>query len=185
VQPDRDRNWRGWLFRTAQREAWRLNALDRRERECVDFSGKVQEAPDPADHHEQRLEFQAALEELRKLPPRLQQVVLVNSQVYKQADVAEIHGVSRPRVAQLLVEAALKVAALNEERRAAERPVAVPRAARLRELEQDPPPWLAGQSARCRNARSPRPASCWPGGARRWRSTTTGEWPAIKTHSCL
>src|SRR4051794_32656947 len=23
-QPDRDRNWRGWLFRTAQREAWRL-----------------------------------------------------------------------------------------------------------------------------------------------------------------
>src|SRR5919202_6485508 len=24
-QPDRDRNWRGWLFRVAQREAWALN----------------------------------------------------------------------------------------------------------------------------------------------------------------
>jgi DNA-directed RNA polymerase specialized sigma24 family protein len=24
-QPDRDQNWRGWLFRTAQREAWRLS----------------------------------------------------------------------------------------------------------------------------------------------------------------
>ena len=143
LQPDRDRNWQGWLFRTAQREAWRLNASDWREREYVDCNGKVQEAPDPADHHEQRLEFHAALEELRKLPPRLQQVVLVNSQVHKQADVAEILGVSRPRVAQLLVEAALKVAALNEERHAAERPVAVPRAARLRELEQDPPSWLA------------------------------------------
>jgi DNA-directed RNA polymerase specialized sigma24 family protein len=25
-QPDRDRHWRGWLVRTAQREAWRLTA---------------------------------------------------------------------------------------------------------------------------------------------------------------
>src|SRR3954447_25244838 len=24
-QPDRDRNWQGWLFRTAQRQAWALN----------------------------------------------------------------------------------------------------------------------------------------------------------------
>src|SRR3954447_24884187 len=23
-QPDRDRNWQGWMFKTAQREAWRL-----------------------------------------------------------------------------------------------------------------------------------------------------------------
>src|SRR3954452_21783792 len=23
-QPDRDRNWKGWLFRTAQRQAWHL-----------------------------------------------------------------------------------------------------------------------------------------------------------------
>src|SRR4051812_4461475 len=24
-QPDRDRNWKGWLFRVAQRESWRLD----------------------------------------------------------------------------------------------------------------------------------------------------------------
>jgi DNA-directed RNA polymerase specialized sigma24 family protein len=29
-QPDRTRNWKGWLFRTAQHEAWRL---DRQQRE--------------------------------------------------------------------------------------------------------------------------------------------------------
>ena len=32
-QPDRERGrWRGWLFRVAQREAWRLTALDWKER---------------------------------------------------------------------------------------------------------------------------------------------------------
>ena len=30
-QPDRDRNWRAWLYRTAQREAWRLTAVRRSE----------------------------------------------------------------------------------------------------------------------------------------------------------
>ena len=30
-QPDRDRNWKGWLYRTAQRETWRLNAERRGE----------------------------------------------------------------------------------------------------------------------------------------------------------
>ena len=32
-QPDRDQNWRGWLYRVAQRDAWRLNALDWKERD--------------------------------------------------------------------------------------------------------------------------------------------------------
>jgi hypothetical protein len=42
----------------------------------------------------------------------------------------------------LLVNAGLRVAQLNEERHEDERPVASPRAARLRELEDDPPKWL-------------------------------------------
>src|SRR4051794_33272717 len=28
-QPDRERNWRGWLFRTAQRQAWLLEGQPR------------------------------------------------------------------------------------------------------------------------------------------------------------
>jgi len=138
IQPDRERNWRGWLVRTAQREAWRLTAAERSH--VPDY--EAPEFPDPADRYEQRLEFQAALQQLQLLPPRLQQVVLVNSQVWKQAEAAEILGVSRQRVAQLLVEAALEVAALNEKRHAEQRPVASPRSARLRELETRPPAWL-------------------------------------------
>ena len=34
-QPDREQSWRGWLFRVAQREAWRLNALEWQERDFV------------------------------------------------------------------------------------------------------------------------------------------------------
>src|ERR1700754_2589559 len=62
------------------------------------------------------VDFEAALEELQKLPIRVQQVVLANSQVWRRQDVADILGISRQRVAQVLVEAAIEVAALNERR---------------------------------------------------------------------
>ena len=39
VQPNRHENWRGWLFRTAQREAWRLSALEWKERETQGAGG--------------------------------------------------------------------------------------------------------------------------------------------------
>src|SRR5690349_9706757 len=46
--------WKGWLFRTAQREAWRLNALRRRDaRIVVDLEerrpGQAREPADPRD----------------------------------------------------------------------------------------------------------------------------------------
>src|SRR3954471_22466997 len=31
-QPDRDRNWHGWMFRAAQHEAWRLESQAREDR---------------------------------------------------------------------------------------------------------------------------------------------------------
>jgi hypothetical protein len=81
-QPDRESgSWRGWLYRTAQHEAWRLNALEWKERSVADSSGEPLEPPDLRDRYEERLEFQAALQELRKLPPQLQQAVLIRSQV--------------------------------------------------------------------------------------------------------
>jgi hypothetical protein len=100
------------------------------------------EPADPRDRYEERLEFQAALQELRKLPPQMQEVVMIRSQVSRQADVAEVMGVSRQRVATLLVNAVMMVSELNEERHDQDRPVASPRAARLRELEDAPPEWL-------------------------------------------
>jgi hypothetical protein len=67
------------LFRTAQREAWKLNArrsaplysLRDEERDV----GAGTELADPRERMEEQLEFEAALQELRKLPERLQAVV--------------------------------------------------------------------------------------------------------------
>jgi hypothetical protein len=72
------------------------------------------------------LEFRAAIDELKKLPPLLQEVVVMSSQVRRQQDVADLMGLSRQRVAFLLVQAAQRVAQLNEERHEDERPVASP-----------------------------------------------------------
>lgn len=126
----------------ARREAWRQNALEIKEREAVRGEDLPMDAVDPRDRHGEALEFRAAIDELKKLPPLLQEVVVMNSQVHRQQDVADLMGLSRQRVAYLLVQAAQRVAQLNEERHDAERPVASPRAARLRELEEDPPEWL-------------------------------------------
>ena len=84
----------------------------------------------------------AALQELRKLPPALQRVVLIGSQVWK-GEVAEVLGIERDQVDGLLRDAAIQLAEVNEHRHDRDRPVASPRAARLRELEDDPPEWLS------------------------------------------
>src|SRR5215218_7119507 len=74
-QPDRNREWRAWLFRTAQREAWQL---DRRRYETRSLDAEHESpgagAPEPADHidrYRQRDELEAAVEVLGQLPPRL------------------------------------------------------------------------------------------------------------------
>jgi DNA-directed RNA polymerase specialized sigma subunit len=51
---------------------------------------------------EQRLEFQAALQQLRALPERLQAVVFMRSQSSTHQQIAEVLGISKPRVGQLL-----------------------------------------------------------------------------------
>ena len=151
-QPDRERNWQGWLFRTAQREAWRLNARHRTERpmlnDTVSFGVDPDSVPaDPRDRYEERLDFLAALEELAScrcacgrrplpLPGR------------GRRDVAEVLGISRQRVAFLLHHVTAAMRDITERRIEAERPVASPRAARLRELEDNPPPWLVSEIGR-------------------------------------
>ena len=64
-QPDRDRSWKGWLVTVARREAWRLNALDLREREAVRGEDLPVEPIDPRDRHAEILEFRAAIDELK------------------------------------------------------------------------------------------------------------------------
>jgi RNA polymerase sigma factor (sigma-70 family) len=147
-QPDRDQAWKGWLYRTAQREAWRLNAAQSRaELHIVTDShagkpGLTPEPPDPRDRLDERLEFLAALEELRHLPYNLRRVVLLRSQVTRHREVAEVLGITTGRVAQLMQDVGVRLQQRAELRVELERPFANPRAARLRELETDAPKWL-------------------------------------------
>ena len=71
-QPDRSRNWRGWLFRVAQHEAWTLEAaqrdhasLDEHERHERQSVGGLPRAHDP---HMTNLEVGEAFEILDGLP---------------------------------------------------------------------------------------------------------------------
>ena len=137
--------------------------------------------PDPRDRYDERIRFDAALKELRKLPPALQRVVLIRSQVWKHEEVAEVMGIKPEQVDRLLRAAAIQLAAVNENRHERERPVASPRAARLREIEDDPPAWLTSASASARPARSPLLPSCSRGAGRHSRSRTTGP-SAATTH---
>ena len=56
----------------AQREAWRLNAEQRRASLQISkeerHPGLIRDPPDPRDRLDERVEFQAALQELRTLP---------------------------------------------------------------------------------------------------------------------
>jgi DNA-directed RNA polymerase specialized sigma24 family protein len=48
-QPDREGPWKGWLYRVAQREAFTLDAHDRRDADLVGDDGANIELPDPRD----------------------------------------------------------------------------------------------------------------------------------------
>jgi hypothetical protein len=142
-QPDRDQNWQGWLFRTAQREAWRLTAIRHRDwRLTSAMPDRELTDSDPAVRLQLRQDFQEAVAELKQLPKPMQEVVLVASQVRRHRDVGEIRDIPENRVGYLLASAGAALGDAAERRAERERPVASPRAARLRELEDAPPEWL-------------------------------------------
>ena len=144
-QPDRDRQWEGWLYRTAQRELWKLNATRNSELSIVASPKELgirsaKEVADPRDRLNERVDFLAAMDEVKRLPKRVRQAVVVRSQVSRQSDVAEIPGLHASRVSYLLASVAPTLHEMAEKRAVRDRPVASPRAARLRELEE--PDWI-------------------------------------------
>src|SRR4051794_6639994 len=82
------------------------------------------------------------MDEVKRLPKRMRQVVVVRSQVPRHKDVADILGISTGRVGYLLATVGNTLRQLDEQRAERERPIASPRAARLRELEENTPEWL-------------------------------------------
>ena len=140
-QPERDMNWQGWLFRTAQRQAWlierqRLDHVAIRDSHRDWESSRAPETT--AEVHE---DVEAALEVLKQLPPRLQRVAMLRALGFKHREISEVTGDSMTRVNVLVRRVNDKLSDLHEDRLREQPPVSS-RAGRLRELEQDQPEWL-------------------------------------------
>ena len=85
TSPTATASWKGWLFRSAKREAWRLNALEFKEREAVRRSGDAAgcEPVDPHDRLRGAPRVPGGDAGVEKLPPLLQEVVVIRSQVWQ------------------------------------------------------------------------------------------------------
>jgi RNA polymerase sigma factor (sigma-70 family) len=151
-QPDRDRNWRGWLFRVAQREAW---VLDRARRETVHFRGAVQDdadrgVPEPADPRDvvdTWEDLDDALSLLSRLPIRQQRLVMLRALGLRYSDIGEVTGDSYTRVNALLVRADRRIRS-EMARQETERRNPIERLDRLERLEAEPPSWLVSRIGR-------------------------------------
>jgi DNA-directed RNA polymerase specialized sigma24 family protein len=149
-QPDRDRNWRGWLFRTGQREAWRLQ----REigdsmpiRDVEEEAGNNWVPVDPHDQYAIRDGVEDAFSVLEHLSPRLQQIAMLRALGLRHAEISAITGDTPTRVAQLIAQANMRIYEHLEERSLDTERLS-PRAKRLWELERDQPRWLTSRIGR-------------------------------------
>src|SRR3954451_3981808 len=81
-QPDRERNWQGWMFPVAQRQAWFLEG-QRLEHTGLRTTGPpaphTHEAPTPVDPMETWTDIDDALSIGRELPPRLQRIAILRA----------------------------------------------------------------------------------------------------------
>jgi DNA-directed RNA polymerase specialized sigma24 family protein len=148
-QPDRDRSWKGWMFRTAEREAWRLTReigipIPIRD---VEYEPGAWIPIDPRDHYAIRDGVEDAFSVLGHLSPRLQQIKLLRALGLHHAEISEITGDSPTRVAQLIAQANMRIYEHLEDR-AFETEDLSPRAKRLWELERDQPRWLTSRIGR-------------------------------------
>src|SRR5262249_7706175 len=137
-------NWRGWLFRVAQRECWRLEGESGRQvpTRTHDFEDDgTWLAVDNRDHAAIRDGMIDAFSLLGQLPERLRRIALPRSLGLRHSDIGEITGDSPRRVNQLIANANLTMYdVLAEQAKASvELP---PRVRRLGELEREQPQWL-------------------------------------------
>ena len=122
-QPDRNREWRAWLFRTAQREAWTLDQKRRETRPFEDESGDGALVAEPADRRDaftERDELEAAVDVLGQLPPRLRRIAFLRATGHRYSEIQEITGDSRTRVSQLIRRANEHIREALQELEAAE-----------------------------------------------------------------
>ena len=144
-QPDRDGQWKAWLVRTAQREAWRLHRAEQDvPRAPLGPTRKLDwrsEPADPSDRLADRVDFEEAVQALGELSPRLRRIAFLRATGLHYTEIAEITGDSRSRVAQLVRRSNERLHEAIDRIRQDERDLP-PRVRRLRQLESDPPKWL-------------------------------------------
>jgi DNA-directed RNA polymerase specialized sigma24 family protein len=159
-QPDRERNWRGWMLTTATRQAWKLErairhtaglepmALDEAEAEAVVA---------PLDEIELRNDINDALSLIGRLPLRLQRIALLRALGCSYDEIGQLTGDSKARAHALSTRANERIAEyLVERAHSVER--WSPRAERLWQLEQSPPGWLVERIGRPTLARHRTPS---------------------------
>jgi DNA-directed RNA polymerase specialized sigma24 family protein len=150
-QPPRDTNWRGWLFRVAQREAWRIERgeLDHNSHELLPLheAEVVENGVGVLEEIEIRNDVTEALTIISKLRPRLQRVALLRALGHSHGQVGELTGDSATRVHQLVARASHDIDEIRAHRDHEHRPFP-PRAEGLWELENEPPEWLVAKIGR-------------------------------------
>jgi DNA-directed RNA polymerase specialized sigma24 family protein len=167
-QPDRDGEWRGWLFRVAQREAWKterglLREWPRGEAPGLTDYAKRFGGMDEAEMVEDLIEVVAVLAEL---PPRMRTVVVLRALGHSRAEIVEMTGDTPVTVSHLLTRGRYRLERVVAARNVGIERARAPRAERLKSLEHHPPAWLISRIG------SPPTVSVKAGGAtaqREWR----------------
>jgi DNA-directed RNA polymerase specialized sigma24 family protein len=149
-QPDRAKNWRGWLVTTAKREAWqqagRVREFSHLDEEELEYAAAQSRAFEH-DPYQTHLDVEDAFAVLDHLPERLRRIALLRALGMRQKDIGELTGDSPTRVGQLITRANAHIYEVLEER-SRESEDLPPRARRLTELEQRPPRWLVERIGR-------------------------------------
>ena len=158
-QPDRDRTWKAWLVRVAQREAWTLDRGSRRLQPELSDEARVRRDPSAssADAWEAcRVgeELDEAVGVLRQLPPRLREVAFLRATGFRYDQIAEVTGDSRTTVSRLVRRAHERIHDTIAADQRAKRP-SPGRAGRLEELERELPAWLTDAIGRPPGHRAP------------------------------
>jgi DNA-directed RNA polymerase specialized sigma24 family protein len=98
-QPERGENWRGWLFRTAQREAWKIERRLLREWPRGEALGLTEYAKRfvSVDETAAVEDFMEVVAVLRELPPRMRSVVALRGLGHSRAEIVEMTGTRRRR----------------------------------------------------------------------------------------
>jgi RNA polymerase sigma factor (sigma-70 family) len=148
-QPDRDRNWKAWLFRVAQRESWRLEREHSRDIPTRDgeYAPHERLVIDRHDHYEIRDELDDAFSVVARLPARLRRIAVLRALGMRAKEIGELTGDSQARVSQLIARANAEVYEVLAERAHHAEPGS-PRAERLWQLEHDQPDWLTERIGR-------------------------------------